>query len=102
VKQVEVYFPLRYNDGSPVEANWIDYVGDELLANFGGYTYFPQPNKGVWKLGHVTFHDEIVIFRVLTGTVRRPRQFFKALKKKLKKALQQEEILIVAIDVEVF
>ena len=102
MKQVELYFPLRYNDGSPVEPEWIEHVGDRLLETFGGYTFFPQPNKGVWTLGHVTFHDEVVIFRVLTGKVRQPKRFFQGLKKELKRGLQQEEILIVAIEVEIF
>jgi hypothetical protein len=49
----------------------------------------------------VTFRDEIVIFRVLTGKVRAARQFFRRLKNELKKDLQQEEILIVEKEAEI-
>jgi hypothetical protein len=80
VKEYELYLPLRYNDGSPVEDLKIKEVGELLLQQFGGFTFFPQPNQGTWQTANVIYHDEIVIFRVLTGKVRSPRQFFRRLK----------------------
>jgi hypothetical protein len=85
-----------------VESKWIDHVANRLLDAFGGYTYFPQPNKGAWRVGHVTFHDEIVIFRVLTGKHRQPKRFFKGLKTELKRIVQQEEMLVTGIEVELY
>jgi hypothetical protein len=38
---------------------------DELLERFEGLTFFPQPNEGFWRMGDVTYRDEIVIYRVL-------------------------------------
>ena len=101
MKEYELYVPLRYNDGVPVEVAKIDRIGERLLEQFGGVTFFPQPNQGMWKMGPVTFHDEIVIFRVLAAHARTARRFFQGLKAELKEELQQEEILIVEKDAEV-
>ena len=72
----------------------------ELLDEFGGLTYFPQANQGLWKLGDVTYRDEIVIYRVLAPDSRRARRFLSKLKERLKAEFVQEEILIVERDVD--
>jgi hypothetical protein len=74
VKEYEIYVPLRYNDGSPIEARKIANVGERLLGYFHGVTFFPQPNLG---------------------------RLLKRLKEELKKELKQEEILIVEKDAEI-
>jgi len=95
VKEYELYLPVTYNDGSPVEEKLIDKVGELLLDEFDGVTFFPQKNEGSWRMGHAVFRDRIVIFRVLAEDTRKARRFFKRLKVKLKVDLDQEEILIV-------
>jgi hypothetical protein len=101
VKEYEIYVPLRYNDGSSIEPHKIARIGERLLGHFHGVTFFPQPNKGSWKVGRVIFRDEIVIFRVLTDKVRFARRTLRQLKEELKRELKQEEILIVEKDAEV-
>jgi hypothetical protein len=98
VKEYELYVPLCLNDGTPVSDELIDRLGQRLLDEFGGCTFFPQPNKGLWKMGDVVFRDEVVIFRVLTRHVRPARKFFRDLKRELLRELQQEAILIVEKD----
>jgi hypothetical protein len=100
VKEDDLYVPLTYNDGSPIEAKTIKRIGEGLLEQFGGVTFFPQPNEGLWRMGPVTFRDQIVIFRVLSANVRIARRFFKTLKQELKTELEQEEILVVEREVE--
>jgi hypothetical protein len=100
VKEYELYVPLLLNDGTPVRDEIIDSIGERLLEQCGGCTFFPQPNKGLWKMGDVVFRDEIVIFRVLSRQVRSARQFFRRLKRELLDELEQEAILIVEKDVE--
>jgi hypothetical protein len=100
VKEYDLYVPLFLNDGAPVSDEFIDRLGERLLQQFGGCTFFPQPNKGLWKMGNVVFRDQIVIFRVLTGNVRAARRFFRELKRELLVELQQEAILIVEKNVE--
>jgi hypothetical protein len=72
----------------------------ELLDQFGGLTFFPQPNEGFWTVAGVTYRDAIVIYRVLTSDAQEARRFLSALKERLKEQRQQEEILIVERDVE--
>jgi hypothetical protein len=100
-KEYEIYVPLNYNDGSPIEFGKIKRVGKRLLKCFEGFTFFPQPNLGTWKMGNVVFHDEIVIFRTLTPNVEMARRFLRKLKEQLKRELRQEEILIVEKDAEI-
>ena len=72
----------------------------QLLGQFGGLTFFPQPNDGFWTVAGVTYRDAIVIYRVLMSDAQEARQFLSALKERLKEELQQEDILIVERTVE--
>jgi hypothetical protein len=99
VKEYDIFLPLRYNDGSPIEAEKFQRLQADLLERFGGVTYFPQPNQGFWQLGAVTYRDEIVIYRVLTGS-RGARRFLLRIKERLKQEFGQEEILIVERNVD--
>jgi hypothetical protein len=101
VKEYDIFVPLRYNDGSPVEAKKLANLQVRLLEFFDGFTFFPQPNEGVWRMGEVTYRDEIVIYRVVTRKARAARGFLRQLKEELKQSLKQEEIFIVGRDVEV-
>lgn len=99
-KEYELYVPLTHNDGRAVDPKKIERIGELLLEEFGGVTFFPQPNEGRWRMGQVTFQDQIVIFRVLATKTRAARKFFRELKQELKKDLEQEEILIVEKDAD--
>jgi hypothetical protein len=101
VKEYELYIPLDYNDGSPIEPDKLVRVRDRLLQQFGYLTYLPAENVGYWTLGAVTYRDRIVLYRVVSGDVRRARRFFRRLKEELKHDLKQEEIFIVEKDANV-
>jgi hypothetical protein len=100
VKEYELYVPLSYNDGTPVDPKILMQLRERLLTEFGGLTFFPQPNEGFWTFGGVTYRDEIVVYRVLSEHVRTARRFFRELKEELKRKLKQEEILIVEKDAD--
>ena len=99
MKEYDLFLPLFYNDGSPVETWIFRDLQDRLLNQFDGVTFFPQPNEGLWRMGEVTYRDEIVIFRVLASKVRAARRFLTKLKEELKRDLMQEEILLIERDV---
>ena len=101
MKEYDLFIPLFYNDGSPVEERKIEAIGERLLEQFTGLTFFPQPNEGPWKMGEVTFRDQVVVFRVVSDNARRARRYFVAFKERLKKELRQEEIFIVEREVKV-
>jgi hypothetical protein len=95
VREYDVYLPLKYNDGAAVETRKFQSLLRKLLDHFGGVTFFPQPNEGLWRMGSVVYKDEIVIYRILSDRPRKARRFFAKLKASLKKSFRQEEILIV-------
>ena len=100
MKEYDIFVPLRYNDGQPIEARKFQHLQEQLLRRFGGLTYFPQANQGFWKLGDVTFRDEIVIYRVLAADSRSAKRFLRTLKEQLKSEFVQEDILIVEREVD--
>ena len=101
MKEYDLFVPLKYNDGSPIKSRFFHSLQQVLLTQFGGLTFFPQPNHGFWTVGGVTYRDEIVIYRVVTTKGRKARRFLEQRKTKLKMVLEQEEIFIVERDVKV-
>ncbi len=99
MKEYELYFPLRHNDGSPVEEEKLAACKRLLVAEFGGLTLFPQETEGLWRVGRYTYRDQIVIVRVLAEDEKKARSFFAGFRWQLKKELDQAEILIVERDV---
>ena len=98
MKEYELYVPIFYNDGTPIEAEKFESIQTLLLEQFGGVTYFSVPNSGLWQLADVVYRDEVVIYRVITRDSG-ARQFFTLPKRQLTAELGQEEILIVERDV---
>ena len=70
MKEYELYVPLTHNDGTPVDPKVLVKLRERLLEEFGGLTFFPQPNEGFWTFGGITYRDEIVVYRVLSDRVR--------------------------------
>ncbi len=95
MKEYDVFVPLYYNDGQPIEAAKFQELQKRLLERFQGLTFFPQPNQGYWKLGDISYRDEIVIYRVINEDAASSRDFLNSLKDYLKKELRQHEILII-------
>jgi hypothetical protein len=54
VKEYDIFIPLYYNDGTPIETAKLQDLQEQLLQRFEGLTYFPQPNQGFWKFGGVS------------------------------------------------
>jgi hypothetical protein len=95
VKEYDLFIPLYYNDGTPIESAKFQDLQSGLLERFEGLTYFPQPNQGFWKFGNMTYRDEIVIYRVISQDPAASRDFPTTLKEHLKREFQQQEILII-------
>ena len=67
VRRYEIYLPLLYNDGTPIEPEKFDQVERELVEQFGGVTTVQRqfPLRGVWRGERQTYLDLIVVFTVL-------------------------------------
>jgi hypothetical protein len=48
VKENDVFVPLCYNDGSPIEPEKLFWVKSLLLDQSEGLTFFPQASEGLW------------------------------------------------------
>ena len=99
MREYELYVPLHYNDGQPIEPDKLHRLKRRLVDEFGGLTHFPQENEGLWKVGSFTFRDQIVILRVLSHDVAKAEQFFAQLKEDLQRDWAQNDVLIVAREV---
>jgi hypothetical protein len=95
--EYEIYLPMTLNDGSPVDLDAIQRIKDDLAKSFGGYTHLNQRSEGAWRMGGVTFRDEVTIVRVLDDCST--RFDWLAFKKSLEKKLKQEAVLIIAREV---
>jgi hypothetical protein len=99
IKAIEIYLPLDYNDGRPIEAAKYVRLEDELLEHFGGVTSTQRlfPLRGLWQSGRQVFQDRVVVFGVMDfsastefGRVR----YLERLKARLKRKFAQLEVLI--------
>lgn len=101
-REYDLFVPLHYNDGTPIEPEKIARLKQRLIERFGGLTHFPQSNEGFWKVGRVTFRDRIIILRVLADASDAGAEcFLLSLKEEMTRAWHQEEVLVVARDVSV-
>lgn len=93
--EYDIFLPLRYPDGAPIESRKIQQLHRALFEQFEGLAFFPQSRQGSWTHEGVTFRDEIAIYRVMGTDTHRQRRFLRNLKEELKADLNQDEILIV-------
>ena len=95
MKEYDLYFPIRFNDGSKVPPKVLEHTKKLIVKTFGGLTDFQHKNKGTWKVGRVIYRDEILILRFFADNKKSTLKFLKKFKLHLAKQLHQEEILIV-------
>ena len=99
--EYDIYIPLVMNDGSSVPAAAVEAVKHELRDRFGGFTYFPHAAKGEWRIGSVTFRDDIAVLTVLAEAESETAAYFASLKQRLKRELEQKDLLIIKRDVNI-
>src|SRR5688500_13489385 len=93
MQEFEIYLPTTLNDGTPVDAKEISQIKETLAKIFGGYTHLNHRSEGAWRMGGVTFRDEVTIVRVLDdGSARFDWPNFK---NDIETALKQEAVLII-------
>jgi hypothetical protein len=99
IRNIEIYLPLDYNDGRPIEEAKFVRLQEELLARFGGVTTTQRqfPLQGFWRSGSRVYQDRVVVFSVMdfqAHTQLEALRYLERLKERLKKKLAQLEILI--------
>ena len=97
---IEIFLPLKRNDGSDQPHALFAEVRKELVERFGGLTAFSRaPAEGLWEDedGRVD-RDQILIFEVLADAL--DRSWWDGFRSRLERMFGQEEILIRASAVE--
>ena len=100
-KEYDVYLPLRYPDGSPVEPEKIAGIAQRVRDQCGGLLRVSRRQDEAWRLGGAPHQGEVVILHGITAAGDVVRGFFERLKDDLKSELRQEEILILERDVRI-
>lgn len=91
---IEIFLPLKRNDGSDQPRALFAGVREELVERFGGLTAFSRaPAEGLWEDedGGVD-RDQIVIFEVVADEL--DRKWWTDFRKRLDQDFVQDEILI--------
>ena len=100
INSFEIYLPLEYNDGRPIEETKFSGLEDELLDRFGGVTSIQRsfPLRGLWRSERTeVFQDRVVVFTVIdfrTKTNFELIRYLERLKARLKRKFNQLDVLI--------
>ena len=103
IRSIEIYLPLDYNDGAPIEESKFVGVQRVLLKRFGGVTSTRRqfPLQGLWQSGTQVFQDRVVVFAAIdfqTGTDFEIFRYLGRLKNRLKRSFDQLDLLITVQD----
>jgi hypothetical protein len=102
-RKYEIFLPLTYNDGRPIEDEKFNTLEGRLVDRFGGLTsqQHDSPLQGIWRGQSRVFKDEIALVTVLDFRRRGSDQYLARLKAQLLSSFDQEEILILETAVRI-
>ena len=94
MRKYDVYLPLNYNDGEPIESTKITAICDELALTFGAITTSPLPHltKAVGSMVVWSMLIEIMKVEILTSGDKVTKQFLKDFKERLQKGPESRSI----------
>lgn len=93
---IEIFLPVRDNDGRPFGADMYAAIRQTLTDKFGGVTAFTRaPAHGEFKEGDTVMHDDIVVYEVMADAL--DKEWWSRYRRQLEKDFRQEEILIRAV-----
>ena len=97
---VELFLPLRDNEGAAIPRAEFDAVRDTLTEVFGGVTAFTRaPATGLWEDdGGDVRHDEVVLFEVMVEHV--DHAWWRRYREELERRFGQDEVLVRATATE--
>ena len=97
---VQLFLPLRDNDGAAFGRGMFGAVRDELTEAFGGVTAYQRaPATGLWEDDDATVQrDELVLFETMVETL--DRTWWRRYAAELAGRFRQDEILVRALPCE--
>jgi hypothetical protein len=95
---IEIFLPLRDNQGCAFAASDFADIRQTLTEKFGGLTAFSRvPADGTDKDGGQERRDELIVFEVMTDTLE--RGWWSTYRQDLERRFRQDRILIRMSDV---
>jgi hypothetical protein len=100
-RRYEVLLPLRFNDGTPVPDSLVAETLLELEQQFGAVSFESQMIRGQWTFQAESYRDDLI--RVFVDVPDSPatREFFVALKERLKARFRQIDIWLTTHPLEI-
>jgi hypothetical protein len=90
-----------HNDGRPVSPEKFQQTRDELIAQFGALSFYPQPVLGVWLYQGTRYEDESVRISIDVDDSSENQLFFVQFKTSLLERFEQIEIYIAHFSVDI-
>lgn len=100
-RRYEITLPIRYNDGTPIEAEKLLRTRRESGARFGALTLLPQPVLGEWRHEGIRFEDINLRILVDVEDTAENAEFFLRFKQTLKERFRQVDIWIVSYQIQI-
>jgi len=103
-RRYDLFLPIAYNDGRPIEDEKFDALEQILLLHFRGFTFQRRefPMKGVWQGKTRLYYDPVVMIIILDVRRGGSSAFVTRLKAHLLEQFDQEDILITETPQRVF
>ena len=96
---VELFLPLKDNNGQRFDTALYEEVRRALTDRFGGMTSFGRtPAHGTFRDGGSVVHDDIVVYEVMVEQL--DRAWWSEYRAKLEKLFAQDEIVVRATPTE--
>lgn len=102
MKEYDLFLPVNYNSGLPVELAKLMKVQGELIDKFHGLTIFRGACQGYWRdEQNQLIEDQHLVFRVIAESNAGVQDYMEELKLELEKLLGQDSIFIIVRSVEI-
>ncbi len=100
-RRYEIILPTRYNDGRPIADENHLWVGEQLAAHFGAFTFEPQPLRGVWMHQGLRYEENNLRVFVDVEATAENELFFARFKEILKQRFDQIDLWIISYEIHI-
>lgn len=101
MKEYDLFIPISYNSGLPIELRKLLSIKGELIDKFRGLSMFNSCDRYWRDFDGRLNHDINYVYRVVADDTAEVRSFMLDLKSRLQELLEQESIFITVRDVEI-
>lgn len=100
-RRYEILVPLTHNDGQPVSPEKFQQTSEELIAQFGALSLFPEAVRGIWLHQGTRYENNSMRIIVDVDDSNENYLFFSQFKTTLIERFQQIDIYIVSYPLDI-